>query len=217
MNKSYPTAWTRYLIAASGTALAASTASAAIVYRNPAVDQQADLGQFFSFDMLTGTVTVSGDTTDSAFRVNNLGNDYITLVSTNSLNDPVIGGDQMSRLSVGAEIGGSSAFGGSASVYFEYNNSFDFPWNTEADGTTGYVGLRFAISGNVHYGWAQFTYNDISNNIILHDFAYEDVANTAIFAGDTGVIPEPGSAALFAALAAGSIATYRRRRSAVAA
>lgn len=205
-------AWTRYLVAASGTALAASSASAAVVYWNPA-DHQADVGQSFSFDILTGTVTVSGGSSASAFQVSNHDSDYVELVSTASLSNPVVGGNRMARLSSGATIDGSSPFGGGTFVYFDYENDSGYPWNTGVDGTTGYIGLRFAISGQTHYGWAQFTYNDVSNNIILRDFAYQDVAGAAIVAG-ASAIPEPASATLLLALAAGSVATYRRRRAA---
>ena len=50
-------------------------------------------------------------------------------------------------------------------------------------GKKGYLGVRFQISGNTHYGWIQFTADeDLKNGKIL-DWAYEDQPDTLIKAG----------------------------------
>jgi len=50
-------------------------------------------------------------------------------------------------------------------------------------GKKGYLGVRFQISGNTHYGWIQFTADeDLKNGKIL-DWAYEDQLDTPIKAG----------------------------------
>ena len=84
----------------------------------------------------------------------------------------------------------------------------------------GYLGLKFLIGANVHYGWADISVNpDFS--ITLHNFAYESCADQSIDSGQTAggatcadsPVPEPHSAALLAMGAAGLLA-YRRRRKA---
>ena len=94
----------------------------------------------------------------------------------------------------------------------------------QADGTPtgrGFMGLRFVVAGNTHFGWADITLNpDFS--VTLHSFAYEACADQGIDAGATsggadcstvGEVPEPHSAAMLAMGAAGLLA-YRRRRKA---
>ncbi len=187
-----------------------ATSQAAIVYWNPA-DTTLSVLESASFDMLTGVVTASGSRSASAFQVNNSKSNYVYLIATLSLSDPVMGGDKMSRLAGGDTIDGSQ-FGGSTKTYFDYYNDSGYPWNTGTDGTNGYVGLKFAISGNIHYAWAQFTHNDISNTLTLHDFAYENIPETTILAGaGTGAIPEPSSLLL---LASGAVLVARRNRKA---
>ncbi|MFI5171383.1 MAG: T9SS type A sorting domain-containing protein [Chitinophagales bacterium] len=48
-----------------------------------------------------------------------------------------------------------------------------------------YVGLRFKVDGNDHYGWARL---DVSHTkITLKDFAYNDVANEPISGLQSGI------------------------------
>jgi hypothetical protein len=97
-----------------------------------------------------------------------------------------------------------------------YHNQSGYPWNTNANGTTGYVGVRLNNNGTTagtYYGWLRMTYDDASNSLTLHDFAYETTANLAILAGATAV-PEPAATGILAALGAGGLATWRRLRKA---
>jgi hypothetical protein len=86
---------------------------------------------------------------------------------------------------------------------------------------TGYLGIRFKISGNDHYAWMRITVNPQSTtpgtqprSIIVHEWAFEDVAGTGIVAG-AGVVPEPTSLGLLA-LGSVGLASHRRRRQTVA-
>lgn len=220
--------WSRYLLAATGTAtVAASSASAAIVYWNPAdvTAFQSPPGDeptnFFNFDMLEGLASIAEGRSATAFAVDVSG-DYVQIYNMTVPSGIVstFAGSAFlaSKLAFGTPIDGNSSFNtGYGSAFFDFGNYLNNPdWNTGNDGVTGYVGLKFEIlPGETHYGWARFTYNDTSNNLVLNDFAYENVAGVGILAGaGAAPIPEPGSAALVAALAAGSIATYRRRRQA---
>ena len=88
-------------------------------------------------------------------------------------------------------------------------------------GTPGYVGFRLDTGSGYKYGWAQVEANgsgttgSTSTSLILKDFAYENLLDTPIAAGDTGIsaVPEPSSMALFALGAAGLAALRRRKQS----
>lgn len=44
----------------------------------------------------------------------------------------------------------------------------------------GYVGLRFMISGEVHYGWLRLTIDSAAGTVIIGGYAYETVPNKPI-------------------------------------
>ncbi|BBO86547.1 hypothetical protein DSCO28_71130 [Desulfosarcina ovata subsp. sediminis] len=91
-----------------------------------------------------------------------------------------------------------------------------YPYWTSNCGESGYMGIKFKISGSWHYGWIEASINAAGDEITLYSWAYEDVAGQPIDAGDTGSpVPIPGSLALLASGAAG-LAALRRRKSGVA-
>ena len=55
--------------------------------------------------------------------------------------------------------------------------------------TNRYLGLKFAINGQTHYGWARLTtscvYSQHQCNALLTGYAYETVANKGIITGKT--------------------------------
>lgn len=77
-----------------------------------------------------------------------------------------------------------------------------------------YLGLKFLINGEVHFGWARLNVNCVYPKPIrgtLTGYAYETVANQSIVAGDTkgpDVNVDPGTLGNLARGAAGS---YNRR------
>ena len=203
-----------YLAGAVGTAamLGSPQAQAAVIYWNPN-DEVAMQGQWFSFNMVSGVVTPYGAAGGAGFQIVHSAADNVYLNKAN-LDGPAVGaGFAMSNLGSGTSIGSGSIFNNSVRSYFDRNNAGGYSWNTNANGTTGYVGLQFDISSQTHYGWARVTYNDGSNNIALHDFAYESVAGQSINAGDTGAVPEP-SRTLLALAGLGGVALRRRRKQA---
>ena len=50
----------------------------------------------------------------------------------------------------------------------------------------GYIGVKFDISGNTHYGWVRVNTAEDCYSLIVKDFAYETTPNTGIIAGDYG-------------------------------
>lgn len=79
---------------------------------------------------------------------------------------------------------------------------------------TGFLGVRFTLSGNTHYGWVDVETDpggQTAATITIKALAYEDTPNTPILAGVT--VPEPSSLALLAA-GAGALAMNRKRKAA---
>ncbi len=64
----------------------------------------------------------------------------------------------------------------------------------------GYLGLRFDIAGNTHYGWARVQVMGPSIGFTLYDYAYNSVSDELILAGDTGSVISTGVAELAPAL-----------------
>ena len=140
------------------------------------------------------------------------------------------GGTFPFKLAGGANIGPGGGFQGAgvlARRFFSYTVSSGFVstnvGNWQSFGSAlgqGYLGLKFLIGANVHYGWADISVNP-DYSVTLHSFAYESCADQSIDAGQTqggatcgdSAVPEPHSAALLAMGAAGLLA-YRRRRKA---
>jgi len=68
------------------------------------------------------------------------------------------------------------------------------PW---VDATRRYLGLKFSIKGEVHYGWARLNVTSTYDAIyaVLIDYAYETVPNKAIVTGETkGAAADAGGA-----------------------
>lgn len=181
---------------------------AGIVYSNPA-DVVLTQGNTTRVGFLTGTFGAA-----SGLSVRYLSSDYIELVpeggSVNATARDTTWA--LSRLSAGASIAGAggTAGWGTGITYADYRNFPGYPWNTNADGTTGYVGVRLSNNGTTagtYYGWLRMTYDDASNSLTLHDFAYETTANLAITA-----VPEPAATGILAAMGASGLAAWRRLR-----
>jgi len=66
-----------------------------------------------------------------------------------------------------------------------------------------FLGVKFKIGTNTHYGWVNVHAGDLATNAVITDYAYEDIPCEGIGAGH--IIPEAGSLALLARGATGLI------------
>jgi hypothetical protein len=89
-------------------------------------------------------------------------------------------------LKAGQPIGSPHKFSGffMASVFTFIGTEFNFrgQWANVKD---RYLGLKFQIDGQTHYGWARLTVGEIQLTAELTGYAYETTPNTPIVAGKT--------------------------------
>jgi len=123
-------------------------------------------------------------------------------------------GDDASALQTGAIIGSQDAFTQNKTLVFS-SGSGNYGGNFRGV-RDRFLGVRFLISDQVHYGWVAFRHVD-GNVGFLSGWAYETEPNKAIIAGDRGVCVE--SAEIKAAqptglelLAMGHVAVAERQR-----
>ena len=87
----------------------------------------------------------------------------------------------------GAKIGPGGHFGGGNLDLFVAEGSYNkartehCKWGYDHHGA--FLGLKFTISGQTHYGWAHVTVS--GSGSVLNGYAYETVANQPILAGKT--------------------------------
>lgn len=102
--------------------------------------------------------------------------------------------------------------------YLEYEPVKALPknaaWLAQAVGAPGdpprFVGVRFNLSGNTHYGWIELQLNAPFADGTILGYAYESTPDTGLFTVSS--IPEPPSLLLLASGAAGLAALRRRRQ-----
>ncbi len=150
----HPQQLTGYLSGAVGMTalLGARQLEAAVVYWNPPDRTAAPAEEGFRFDMVSGAVTTAAheeDYTAFSFVTWNYGSgDDVQFYGTHpGVSDA---GGRLAKLALGAIIGAAGPFNGSNEMYFDAHNLAGYPWNTNLDGTAGFVGLQFAISGSKH-------------------------------------------------------------------
>jgi hypothetical protein len=105
----------------------------------------------------------------------------------------IVGKGYPSALPAGAKIGPAGPFSASGDMAVAYNyhvgrsqTRFLGAWANKGKGLRNrYLGLRFAIKGKVHYGWARVTVSKFPFTAVLTGYAYETIPNKPIIAGQT--------------------------------
>ena len=220
-------------------ALGGSTPANASIISWPGGDATSSVNSSVTFNMLTGGVGTTDPGNHFALR-------QLSYTFSASARAEVLGigfgflqaGGLPLKLAGGANIGAGGLFqsigilarnfltyittGTLSSLPVGYSTTnFLGNWqNGNVGAGRGFLGLKFLIAGQTHYGWADITVGN-GYAITLHGFAYEACADQSIDSGattggatcDTGQTPEPHSAALLALGAVGVLA-YRRRKAA---
>ncbi len=101
-------------------------------------------------------------------------NPYIYTPASSTKGAFVGSGSNVARLSVSAIIGASQTFGAYPSAGLgNYGNLGNW-----ALGESGYIGIRFDLSGDTHYGWAEVS-RLVNLTITIHSFGYNDTPDAA--------------------------------------
>jgi hypothetical protein len=193
---------------AAGVGLLACTppAAAKIVYTPansyilPTGTLNLDLNRDGTVDFLLSNTNVSTGTNSHGRR----GHGSLRIKPQNSANAVWGQRSYASTLRAGVRVGPNQHFqSGHSKMVRSHFSSGDFypatfasngPWR---DVTRRYLGLKFSIKGQPHYGWARLdvtvTYHGIYT--VLTGYAYETVPNTAIVTGKTKGAPADVSGA----------------------
>ena len=68
-----------------------------------------------------------------------------------------------------------------------YNNNSANPYNENWNGVTDkYLGLKFVVGANTHYGWARLDSYAIGDSIVVKDYAFNATPNVGIMTGNMG-------------------------------
>ncbi|MGJ8592004.1 MAG: T9SS type A sorting domain-containing protein [Aquaticitalea sp.] len=89
-----------------------------------------------------------------------------------------------SNLASGNAIDGTSPVFSDIRGDFNYD-SCGYSGSQFCDGMDGYVGLKFMIGANTHYGWVRIQVAASGADIIIKDFAYNTTPDDPINAGQT--------------------------------
>lgn len=202
----------KYSAMASGAIAVSSGANAQVMYTdvNPdevltpggttqyLVDFNNDATPDIGFVMLSGTATgtFTYSTAVISYTIDYIGG--VAAFGTGAASTNAwLGGSYPDALSNGQAIGSAGSFqNGQGDVGVVQSTYLGAPFSTsygpytsgEFPGTEAYIGVRFDVSGAVHYGWVRLEMTANGGQLTIKDYAYEATAGTAINAGDMGSV-----------------------------
>jgi len=114
-----------------------------------------------------------------------------------------------SNLSPSHFVGAMDNFNNVATITSFFNNEF-------IPGETGFLGLKFEIGTDIHYGWANITVGGAGDypNVTLNSLGYETAADTPAHVeqpSSNPTVPDQGSTLALMAIGAAGLAVARSR------
>ena len=187
-NKSIKERLAKYGLLTAGI-LGAPEADAAIIYTDEVPDFAGVIGSQYFLDL-------NNDGADD-FRIWHNGSSNLYISPLGSTNEVLgSGGTTFAypfALSAGATIssGAGGFFNNGFAGGFQSLNYGSCSFGNWCSVTDRYIGLRFDIGGNIHYGWVRLDVNNAGSVWSVKDYAYENVMGMDI---DAGEMSSPGSA-----------------------
>jgi hypothetical protein len=83
----------------------------------------------------------------------------------------------------GAKFATNSYWGHGVRMASRYAYGVSQSYGAWANVTNRYLGFKFLINGEVHYGWARVSVTNYLENVLLTGYAYETTPNTTIIEG----------------------------------
>ncbi len=166
------------------------------------------IGGSLYFDVNAASAAVAFGTTSFAgadFRIDNPSYPFAYIVGLASGNG--IAGFQeaffkASRLDSSHYVGTQDNFGSSANI---------IPFGSFGSGDTGFIGLKFDISGSTHYGWVNITTN-ADGTVTLNALGYETDPDTSAHTQSPSAapgVPDQGSTLALLAIGAAGLLAFR--------
>ena len=121
---------------------------------------------------------------------------FLSVVPSNFSHNGIVGNPTggsypASALSSGVQVSGNASFRGFAMAQrwnhpSKGTSTFRSPWANGGQGATNrYLGLRFEINKEIHYGWARLSVGPGNAVATLTGYAYETTPNMPIVTGQT--------------------------------
>ena len=211
MNKKIQKKLSKYSSVTGAFVLVASSANAAVIYTDVNPDVTVIGSGTYNLDLnndLTAdfSIEVSSSSFGSTSRIRNLYAGRIGYSGNNAVarNASYYGALLNTNVSVNASLAWapyrqtlarsyfrSSSYSGSMYTYSSMNG----PW---LNATDKFIGLRFEIAGQTHYGWARLDtrLDSTGGEFTIKDYAYESFSGVGILTGDTGGPPADSTTAL---------------------
>lgn len=174
---------------------------------------------YYGYDPATGTTSTTGQ----SYTLTLPGTNQFIDFNSTSIGNTANAGNGVEFLQAAngypAALSAGALIDPSATGNFSSNGKLvsngKFAGGNFTDGTTADLGFYFTEADGLHAGWASLTSvaPDANNyKLTLNSYAYNNVANQSILAGQTVATPEPASVSLIAMGAAGLAELRRRRR-----
>lgn len=172
-------------------------------------------GFFFDVNATSAAAAVGfANFTGADFVINNYATGPLTTIAASVLAIGTVGNAIAASFRLARRFAASNSVGPAENFQYAAQiaaQRFGGHIGNFAFGDTGFIGLRFDIGTDTHYGWANLTLND-NYTVTLNALGYETDPNTP---DHIPVVPEGSSIVLLAIGAAGVVAFRRRQRKSV--
>jgi hypothetical protein len=147
------------------------------------------------------------------FRANNNQSGFKSLATVGNNGLAVNGiagsGIKAERFNPSNSVGPANNFQSAAKIGVRFNPG-TFTLGNFSPGDTGFIGLRFAIGTDIHYGWAQLSLNN-DYTVALNALGYQTTPDAPAHVEGASV-PDHGSSLALLAVGAAGLLLFRNRQ-----